>query len=64
MFLYLNKQKVHHLFPTIDHSNLHKIYNMIKNSNKFSNINLKATNINILNIELNNMLNLFSFKLI
>jgi len=64
IFLNLNKQKVHHLFPTIDHSNLRKIYNMIQNSNKFSNINLKATNINTLNTKMNNMLNLFSFKLI
>ena len=64
IFLNLNKQKMHHLFPTIDHSHLHKIYKLIETDNKFIDIDLKAKSINFLNCELNNMLTLFSFKTI
>ena len=57
IFLNLNKQKMHHLFPTIDHSQLNKLYNICN-----SEINCESKNIKLLNNELNYMLKLFSKK--
>ena len=58
IFLNLNKQKMHHLFPTIDHSQLNKLYNICSNE-----INCDSKNINLLNHQLNYMLKLFSKKI-
>lgn len=55
IFLNLNKQKMHHLFPTIDHCHLEKVYKIY---------NFQAEKINSLNNELNKMLDKFSFKFI
>ena len=57
VFLNLNKQKMHHLFPTIDHSQLNKLYNICN-----SEINSESKNIKLLNNELNHMLKLYSRK--
>ena len=54
IFLNLNKQKMHHLFPTIDHSQLNKLNN---------DINCESKNISVLNNELNYMLKIFSKKI-
>ena len=51
IFLNLNKQKMHHLFPTIDHCHLEKVYKIY---------NFESKDINYLNKELNNMLDKFS----
>uniref|UniRef100_A0A6C0LCX6 Fatty acid desaturase domain-containing protein n=1 Tax=viral metagenome TaxID=1070528 RepID=A0A6C0LCX6_9ZZZZ len=57
VFLNLNKQKMHHLFPTIDHSQLNKLYKICNKD-----INCENKNIKLLNNELNHMLKLFSNK--
>lgn len=57
VFLNLNKQKMHHLFPTIDHSQLNKLYNICNDE-----INSESKSIKLLNNELNYMLKLFSKK--
>ena len=61
IFLNLNKQKMHHLFPTIDHSQLNKLYKLYKICNK--DINCESKNIRVLNNELNHMLKIFSKKI-
>ena len=58
LFLNLNKQKMHHLFPTIDNSQLNKLYN-ISNTE----INRESKNIKLLNNELNHMLKSYSKKI-
>ena len=58
IFLNLNKQKMHHLFPIIDHSQLNKLYKICNNE-----INCESKNIKLLNNELNYMLKLFSKKI-
>ena len=50
---------MHHLFPTIDHSQLYKLYNICNNE-----INCESKNINVLNNELNHMLKLYSNKIL
>ena len=62
LFLNLNKQKMHHLFPTIDHSQLNKLYNICNNEINCES-NCESKNIKLLNNELNYMLNLFSKKI-
>lgn len=62
LFLNLNKQKMHHLFPTIDHSQLNKLYKLYNICN--SEINCESKNIKLLNYELNNMLKLYSNKIL
>jgi fatty acid desaturase len=57
LFLNLNKQKMHHLFPTIDHSQLNKLYKICTNK-----INCESKDINLLNNKLNHMLKIFSKK--
>ena len=65
IFLNLNKQKMHHLFPTIDHSQLNKLYKLYKLYKICNNeINCESKNIQSLNNELNYMLKLFSKKII
>ena len=59
IFLNLNKQKMHHLFPTIDHSQLNKLYNICNNE-----INCESKNVYLLNNELNRTLKLFSKKFV
>lgn len=54
LFLHLNKQNMHHLFPTIDHSQLYKVYDLL-NDYKLQNINNKSKSINLLNFELNKL---------
>ena len=58
IFLNLNKQKMHHLFPTIDHSQLNKSYKICNKD-----INCESKNISVLNNELNYMLKIFSHKI-
>jgi len=58
IFLNLNKQKMHHLFPTIDHSQLNKLYKI------YNDINCESKNIKLLNNELNYMLKLHSYKVL
>ena len=62
LFLNLNKQKMHHLFPTIDHSQLNKLYKLYNICN--SEINCESKDINLLNNELNYMLKLYSNKIL
>ena len=62
IFLNLNKQKMHHLFPTIDHSQLNKLYKLYNICN--SEINCESKNIKLLNYELNHMLKLYSNKIL
>jgi len=65
LFLNLNKQKMHHLFPTIDHSQLNKLYKLYKLYNICnSEINCESKDINLLNNELNYMLKLYSNKIL
>ena len=52
---------MHHLFPTIDHSQLNKLYKLYKICNK--DINCESKNIRVLNNELNHMLKIFSKKI-
>jgi fatty acid desaturase len=57
IFLNLNKQKIHHLFPTIDHSKLDMIYKICSEE-----LDCNSINISVLNKDLNNMLKSFSKK--
>ena len=60
LFLNLDKQVLHHLFPTIDHSHLSKIKNMLCNYEQINLINKESKDIFKLNYEINQLLNKFS----
>ena len=55
LYLYLDRQTLHHLFPTIDHSQLPKIRNIVGYNYK---------GLKVLNKEVNKTLNKFSSKII
>ena len=56
---------MHHLFPTIDHSQLNKLYKLYK-LYKICNKDIicESKNIKLLNNELNHMLKIFSKKIL
>lgn len=59
LLLNLDKQSMHHLFPTIDHCHLNYIKKILK-----KNINIQCKNINELNKIVNNTLVKYSYKLL